>query len=530
MTDDPKLRIVDAVDRAEPLEVADRGSGGDDGDGPPPSPPDDIDWDKLRACAAEPQNDIGNSRRLRHRYGEDLIHVQNVSWFAWDGKRWAEDIDGRQARPFCHQTVELIALEPLAIVPSDEEAEAIKAMEDARAAIVKAKEQLAELMSDSKVTRIDRAARVVELKGEIHALTRTIGAGLTAREALADRRSKRHRFAVSSGNTGKIEGMLNEAVAYMSMAVGDLDKEPLALNVENGTLRFESFITEDPESPPDDPRKITRWRVKKSSHARKDHISKLAAAEWKPKASCPEFLKFLARVLPDKDGLSSVRDFVQRYLGYCLTALTREQVFVLFHGEGRNGKSTLVDIIARIMADYSTSVPISTLVNSDYARKGSEATPDLARLPGARFVRSAEPKEGLSLDESLIKGLTSGEPLPVRRLNQDFIDIYPTFKLAISVNRKPTIRGNDDGIWRRVILVPFDVQIPIEEVDKGLADKLWLERNGILKWLVDGCIDYLNRGSLDPPEEVRAATTEYREESDIVGGFVRAALPRRAAN
>jgi putative DNA primase/helicase len=509
LSEDPKLRIVEAIDRAVPLEAGDAG-GGDDEGGPPPSPPDDIDWDKLRACAGEPQNDIGNSRRLRHRYGEDLIHVQNVSWFAWDSRRWAEDIDGRQARPFCHKTVELIGFEPLVMEATKSETEAIAEAEDALPDLRTAMAELHRVEADRK--REDRAQRLAELRAEVSRLKDVIAAGAAARAHLDDRRNKRRRFAVSSGNTGKIEGMLTEAIAYMSRPVADLDKEPLALNVENGTLRFVSHLVDDPESDPAEPRKIVRWKVIKADHKRKDLISKIALATWKPKAKCPEFEKFLARILPDdKEGLSSVRDFVQRYLGYCLTALTREQVFVLFHGEGRNGKSTLVDIIARILADYSTSVPISTLISNDHARKGSEATPDLARLPGARFVRSAEPKEGLSLDESLIKGLTSGEPLPVRRLNQDFIDIYPTFKLAISVNRKPTIRGNDDGI-------------PIDEVDKGLADKLWLERDGILKWLVDGCLDYLDRGGLDPPDEVRAATAEYREESDIVGSFVRAAL------
>ena len=473
-----------------------------------------INFDLLKVCAAEPQNDLGNSRRLRHRYGTELIHVQNVGFHAWDGRRWAEDVDGRKTRPFCHTTVEAIKFEPLVILPtSDEQAEIDKA-EDAITPLATARHRLGELTSKDEEERH-------RLRTEIAALEDAISRGRKAQAAVADRRARRRRFAVSSGNSGKISGLLNETVAYISRPLEDLDKDALALNVSNGTLRFSVTMVEDLECPDPDVKRLKRVaHVRLDDHNRDDLITKLADVDYLPKAQAPVFEAFIRDVLPNE----AVQHFVQRYLGYCLTALTREQVFALFHGEGRNGKSTLVDIVAKILADYSTSVPISTLVNDSRGGKGSEATPDLARLPGARFVRTAEPREGLSFDESLIKGLTSGEPLPVRRLNQDFNDIYPTFKLAISVNRKPTIRGNDDGIWRRVLLVPFDVQIPIDKVDKQLSDKLWAERSGILNWLIAGLTEYLELGGLNPPEEVRAATQEYREESDLIGSFVRAAL------
>ena len=314
--------------------------------------------------------------------------------------------------------------------------------------------------------------------------------------------------------------MLAEALAWLSKPIGDLDADPLALNVGNGTLRFVERDVPDLECPDPDVTRTKRMFVAElSPHERGDLIAKLAAVDYDPSATAGVFETFIARILPSE----AARDYAQRYFGYSTTALTREQCFCLFHGEGRNGKSTLVDVVARILGDYSTSVPIDTLVGGGGPKKGSEATPDLARLPGARLVRTAEPKEGTGFDEALIKGLTSSEPIPVRRLNQEFVDIYPTFKIVVSANRKPTIKGNDDGIWRRVNLLPFDVQIPKEEVDKQLSDKLWAERSGILNWLVAGALDYLNRGKLDPPEEVTAATQEYRDESDIVAAFIRGA-------
>ena len=511
-------KIIAAIDSAEELASSEHqpADAAHEADDPGEIAPDglDIDFDLLKACAAEPQNDIGNSRRLRLRFGQDLIHVQNVGFHAWDGRRWAEDIDGRKTRPFFHKVVEMILLEPLVMLPTGDEQAAIEKAEDAITPLATARHRLGELTSKDDEERH-------RLRVEINALEDAILKGKRAQQAVSDRRARRRRFAVTSGNSGKISGLLNETVAYLSKPLDDLDKDPLSLNVLNGTLRIsvkqeDGFEDLDPALR--EKKKVAVIRL--DQHTREDLITKLADVEYVPRASAPVFLAFINDILPNL----AVQMFVQRYLGYCLTALTREQVFALFHGEGRNGKSTLVDIVAKILADYSTSVPISTLVNDSRGGKGSEATPDLARLPGARFVRTAEPREGPSFDESLIKGLTSGEPLPVRRLNQDFNDIYPTFKLAISVNRKPTIRGNDDGIWRRVLLVPFDVQIPVEKVDKQLSDKLWAERAGILNWLLDGLRQYMELGGLHPPEEVMAATQEYRDESDLIGSFVRAAL------
>lgn len=443
-------------------------------------PPDGevIDWDLLRRCAAEPQNDIGNARRLRHRYGHDIIHIQAIDWFAWDGRRWAEDIDGRVSRPLCHRTAEAILHEPLVMGHTPEEQAAI----------------------DQAAVNAEAAER--------------------AKKALASRRQKRRSFAVASGNNGKMNGMLAEALAFLSHPVDRLDQDPLALNVGNGTLRFIVTEEDDPECPdPDVTRTIHKVEMRRDSHNRLDMISKIADVDHDPAATCPVFDAFLATILPTP----AVRRFVQRYLGYAITGLTREQCFCIFHGAGRNGKSTLVDVVARLLGEYSTSLPISTLIHNNHGGKGSEATPDLARLPGARFVRTSEPREGLSLDESLVKSMTGGEPIAVRRLQKEFIDIRPQFKLVISVNPLPRISGTDDGIWRRVMLVPFEVQVDPEKVDKDLPAKLWAERSGILNWLIAGLVDYLEKG-LEPPAEVRAATEGYRDESDVLGQFVRSAL------
>ena len=465
----------------------------------------EIDWDVLQRCAAEDQNDVGNARRLMHRHGQDILHIQNVDFFAFDGKRWKEDVDGVNTLPMCHATAHAIRLEPLVIKPSDEEQVVVERGRLAKKDLAQQESEYLTLAGGEPSE--ERATRLEALKISIETLKAEVRAGQAITIRLAAIRASRSKYSVSSGNTGKLAGMLAQATPYISRNMDTMDAEACAINVSNGTLRFDQ---------PDGGR---AYRVARHPHARTDYMTKIMDVDWDPAATCPLFTAVIERILPNE----AVRSFVQRYFGYAMTALDREQVFAIFHGEGRNGKSTLVDIIASIMGDYSVSLPVSSLVNENKGGKGAEATPDLARLPGARLVRTAEPKEGMAFDESLIKGLTSGEPLPVRRLHKDFIDVYPTFKIVISANRKPVIRGNDDGIWRRVMLVPFDVQIPEDEIDRTLPDKLQFEKSGILNWLLEGTCAYLEAGLL-PPEEVKAATREFREESDIVGGFVQAAL------
>lgn len=527
MTEDPNKRIASIVENAPAVEVAAPASpsAAHDFDGgfvDDVEIADDIDWSIVRLCAAEPQNDIGNSRRLRIRHGDDMLHVQNIGWHVYDGHRWLEDVDDCGTRPMCHKVVEAIALEPFVMEPTPREKQIIDAAEAARRRLAEIHAEILDLENDADITKIERDGKIKILKAEIEALKQAIADGKSVAKGFQARQIQRRRFANTSGNSGKIDGMLREAAAYLSRPVRDLDADPLAFNVENGTLRFIQVEEPDPENPdpnPETERMIKIWKVGLHEHARADMISKLGPVAYDPKAGCPIFDTFLKRILPSE----AVREYVQRFFGYSLTALTKEQVFMLFHGEGANGKSTLVDVISKICGDYATSVPIATLVGED-RRKGAEATPDLVRLPGARLVRSAEPKEGVSFDESLIKQLTSGEPILVRRLNEEFVEVYPTFKLVISMNRKPPIKGNDDGIWRRVSLVPFDQQIPAHERDKDLPEKLWEERSGILNWLIAGALDYFMRGRLDPPQEVLSATQEYRDESDLMGAFVREAL------
>lgn len=442
-------------------------------------------------CAAEPETDIGLGTRLRIRYGGILRHVTHVGWHGYDGKRFYEDASGAFTRQLAHKTAIWI----------DEEAIQLDCTPEEQAAI-----ELGRLSADAmKALGKKTKEWTVEQLEEFEKLERDVKAMARVQDDRAGRMSSRHSFAKAAAGTNRINNMLSEASPYLALDVDDLNRDLYAINCHSGTLRF--F-----EAEMDGKR---RWHVRPDNHRASDYISKLAEVGFDPDAGCPGFMRFLKRILPDPD----IRAFLQRYFGYCLLGITIEQCLVFFYGAGRNGKSTLIDLIVEMMGDYAVSMSIDSFAG-DSRRAGAEATPDLARLPGARLVAASEPEMGVNLKDALIKALTGGEVISVRRLHQDFFELKPQFKIVLSGNHKPVIRDDSDGIWRRVFLVPFEIQIPEDEVDPDLPQKLRREKDGIFGWMVRGCLDYLNSG-LMVPDKIRAATAEYREESDPIGAFLR---------
>lgn len=460
-----------------------------------PQSPEEI----LQECALEPETDIGNARRFLARYGDRVIHVARVGWHGYDGTRWKEDEDGSVVRPLAQKTAELISDEATLLTATAEEDKLIEA---GRAARVERKK----MGLPKKDWDEEKLARYVQLENQIEE-------GEDASKKVSGRKSSRHRHAKSTAGTSKLNNMLTEASPHVAKMVGDLNRDLYAVNCKSGTLRFVRVENED--SDPEDP--TFTWSVRVDPHRPSDLVSKLAPYRWVKGAEAVEFDKFLKRVQPDHD----IRAFLKRFVGYCLLGITVEQCLVFFYGAGRNGKSTFVDLLCELVGDYAVTLSIDSFAGES-RRGGNEATPDLARLPGARLVAASEPEMGVKLKDALIKTLTGGEKIPVRRLHQDFIEVIPQFKIVLSGNHKPRIDDTSDGIWRRVHLVPWEVQIPREEVDRSLPQKLRAEADGVFAWMVEGALEYLNYG-LCPPEKVLMATAEYREESDPIGAFIRAA-------
>lgn len=209
-------------------------------------------------------------------------------------------------------------------------------------------------------------------------------------------------------------------------------------------------------------------------------------------------------------------DFLQRSVGYSLTGDVGEQVLFFLHGSGANGKSTFINAIFDTLGgDYAVQSAPDLLVQ----KSGERHPTEVADLQGKRLVASIEVEDGRRMAEGLVKQLTGGDLLKARHMREDFFQFKPTHKLYLVANHKPAVRGTDYAIWRRIRMIPFEVQIPDGERDARLPEKLRAEAPGILAWAVRGCLAWQRTG-LAAPVEVTAATEAYRLESDSLGAFL----------
>jgi putative DNA primase/helicase len=244
-----------------------------------------------------------------------------------------------------------------------------------------------------------------------------------------------------------------------------------------------------------------------------DYMTKATACgAAPPRTPHPQWTAFLDRITA---GNVELQGFLQRYAGYCLTGQTTEHAFVFAYGTGANGKSTFINTLVRILGDYAAVADMATFVASNTEKHPT----DIAKLRGARLVVAQETQKGRSWDETKIKALTGGDKLTARFMRQDFFDFTPAFKLFIAGNHKPRIGSVDEAMRRRLLLAPFTVRIPPAERDLRLAEKLWRERGAILRWCIDGCLQW-QRDGLAPPACVRDATDDYFRSQDMMGQWL----------
>lgn len=291
--------------------------------------------------------------------------------------------------------------------------------------------------------------------------------------------------------------MIREYEHYSPILPRMLDKHKMLLNCKNGTLNLKTGEL--------------------SPHDRGNFMTKQIPVNYNPDAPEPKlWLKFLDDIF---GGDPYMIRYIQKCCGYSLSGSTEEQCLFFLHGSGGNGKSVFLEIIRYILGDYATNIQPQTIMMQN--RSGSSPNGDIARLKGARLVTSVEPNEGAWLDEGLVKQLTGDDVVTARKMFSDEFEFKPEFKLWMATNHKPRIKGTDNGIWRRIHLIPFTVQIPPEKMDKHLKYKLVQEAESILKWIIDGCLLWQNEG-LTMPKAVKDATQEYRNEMDTLGAFLEA--------
>jgi putative DNA primase/helicase len=301
------------------------------------------------------------------------------------------------------------------------------------------------------------------------------------------------KHAWKSERRQSIDAALALARAEPPLAIvpDDLDRDPDLFNVENGTIELRTG--------------------KLRSHAPADGITKLAPIAFDAAAAAPRWEAFLRRVIPDV----AVREYVQRAVGYACSGSVAEHVLFFLYGTGRNGKSTFLELLLLLLGEYAKAAPHNLLL----ASKQDRHTAEIATLMGFRFVTANEAAEGRAWDEAKVKWLTGGDTISARWMHGNPFTFWPSHKFWIAANHKPRVSGTDLGFWRRVHLIPWTVTIPEEDVDKELLAKLRAELPGVLRWAVEGCLEW-HRSGLRPPPAVLAATKEYRSGEDVIGAFL----------
>lgn len=304
--------------------------------------------------------------------------------------------------------------------------------------------------------------------------------------------NNRFRWASSSESAANITASLSEARALLTVDADVLDADPMLLGLPSGVLEL---ATGDHRP-----------------HRQADHITKVAGADFDAGATSPTWARFLSDVFADD---AELLDYVQRLMGYALSGQRGEHLLPIFWGSGANGKSTFLSTSQSVLGDYAGTAAPGLLVK----KHGSDDMTATAELQGRRLVVVSETGEAGRLNEEQVKALTGGDTIRARRLYQAGYEFTPTHMLALQTNHKPRVSGTDEGIWRRIRLIPFAVTIPADKRDPRLPDKLRAELPGILQWALEGWRKYQADG-FTTPASVTAATDDYRNASDQVGAFL----------
>lgn len=318
----------------------------------------------------------------------------------------------------------------------------------------------------------------------------------------ADEREKKLKFSAKTANSNGKTNMIKETehLDGVPVLIDELDCYSDYLNVQNGivNLRNGELIPHDPNF----------------------MMSKLCNCEYDPDGEKQphRWLKFLLEVC---NGDLELVHYMQKCVGYSLTGSVREQCAFFLYGLGNNGKSTFLDTVSDMLGDYASNAQPDTIMMRKFGDGGVGS--DIARLRSTRMVTTEEPTEGVRLNEGLVKQLTGGGKVTCRFLYGDEFEYSPEFKIWVATNHKPIIQGTDIGIWRRIRLIPFEVNIPPEKVDKQLKYKFREEMPQILRWAVEGCMMYYKEG-LETPKCVQKSTEEYKAEMDLIASFMDACV------
>ena len=435
------------------------------------------------------RTDMGNAERWFQRYGRDYLYTTAKGWLGWDGRRYR----------VLNQEKDVTPAEVMASV-----FEMVRAIQREAAFVRDTGVDHPGMVVDGDSPIRDRAHMRLHVETGCHedgmdSVTDYKGGKAVQLSDLIG------RWGRASEASGRIGCIANLAKRWCTVELSQFDTNPMVLNCLNGTLHFNRGWDGE------------RGSVELRPHNRADMLTKLTACDYDPDAERGEWDKFVLWAQPKGER----RRYLKQWMGYNLTGDIGEQIFHIWWGPtAANGKSTFGNACRDAIGDYGDIINVETFLDEGGKKRGDAATPDLVRLPGVRFLTSGEVPVGAKVNEALINTVTGGDGMNVRDNFRSFFRFFPIFKWTLWCNEMPAIPRGTEGIWRRVKVVLWESHLEPDQRDRSLPDKLKKEHAGILAWMVEGLLDWMDNGFIEP-EDVTAASADYKDDSDPLAAFLR---------
>lgn len=412
----------------------------------------------------EDYSDVGQAKVLSREYGDELKYTAATDYIRYDGEVWVED--KQMAVGAC---VEFLDLQ----------------LQDAKDSIEVAMKALVGAGYDETLVKQGAKALAKEIQTEHLSLFYML---VGAEKYLA--------FAMKRRDYKYITSALNVAKSMLTIKVSDLDKDPVLLNTPRATYNLEKGVAgEQPHDPFDLITKIT---------------------ECSPGDEGMDI--WLEALETFFCGDAELIEYVQKVIGLAAIGKVYEEFIIIAYGDGANGKSTFWNTIARVLGTYSGKI------SSDILTMGNKvnAQPEMAELKGKRLIIASEMQEGVRLNTAMVKQLCSTDEIQACKKYKDPFHFVPSHQVVLYTNHLPKVGANDDGIWRRLKVIPFNAKIKGNSDIKNYADYLY-EKAGsaIMKWIIEGAEKVSKTDhKVDDPKCVRDAVAAYREDNDWLGHFI----------